>query len=231
MRDLTLDRLGGNNWSVDTFTYNFPLISIEDAMQISTLQLIIKTNNIVPLSSDTAIWGSRTLYGATPGLNATIVNNSDYNMLFFIDVSSGGISRTFGVRYNSYSYISDMYTPSTAYRPIFIPSFSSINITQYTNNITIDAIYIDLLPPTDYYSSYINDITSEAFGDGRAIGFGEGFESKDNLEWLEDVATAVKDIFSVEIFPGMTVGFLVLFPLVIAIVKWFLSLFGIGGGS
>ena len=59
----------------------------------------------------------------------------------------------------------------------------------------------------------------------------DGFENIDNLEWLENVATAVKDIFSGEILPGCTVGFIVLFPLVVAIVKWFLSLFGIGGGS
>ena len=90
-----------------------------------------------------------------------------------------------------------------------------------------DAIYFDKLPLSQGMAGYGN----ENYNSGYSTGFDDGFRSVDNLEWLENVATAVKDIFSVEIFPGFTVGFIVLFPLVIAIVKWFLSLFGIGGGS
>jgi len=157
-------------------------------------------------------------------------NPSPFPIRIYFDISSNGASRLLSyvqtkLNINMFGYVAIYHDALTSF---IVEPFSAYKLTSAINNFTkLDALYFDILPSPQYLLEY----NSEIFDNGFGSGFDEGWRSVDNLQWLENVATAVKDIFSVEIFPGFTVGFIVLFPLVVAIVKWFLSLFGIGGGS
>lgn len=160
-------------------------------------------------------------------------NMSQYNYLLYLDFTSSSTN------FLNVQYYTALSSPPFHFQTILvsdainlnnnvvmIPAFSTVNMfsaSGQTTQVKLDAMYFDKLPITQGMSGYANENYNS--------GYDDGFRSVDNLQWLENVATAVKDIFSVEIFPGFTVGFIVLFPLVVAIVKWFLSLFGIGGGS
>ena len=156
-------------------------------------------------------------------------NFGKYNYRVYFDVSSASTSYSnyyaCGINPNDNSAVNFLYP--TTLRSLIVPAFSSMTFYSYSADAKIDAIYFEQLDITQGMAGYAN----ENYNSGYSEGFDDGFRSVDNLQWLENVATAVKDIFSVEILPGFTVGFIVLFPLVVAIVKWFLSLFGIGGGS
>lgn len=173
-------------------------------------------------------YGVATLSNVVNSFDLIVDNPSPYPIRIYLDISSNGAGRLFSVYYNNiieYGYVAFYYDAITSY---FVPPFTKIQIRNAVNNFTkLDALYFDILPLSDGMIGFASENYDSGFGGG----FDEGWRSVDNLQWLENVATAVKDIFSVEIFPGFTVGFIVLFPLVVAIVKWFFSLFGIGGGS
>lgn len=161
------------------------------------------------------------------------MNFSKYNYFIYFDMSSTNATFNLVGYYGleptqPYTYINIFNSSFVRNYTLLVPAFTSVNVqTSNTISIKTDAIYFSKQPLSQGMGGYGNENYNSGYGEG----FNDGFESIDNLEWLENVATAVKDIFSVEIFPGFTVGFIVLFPLVVAIVKWFLSLFGIGGGG
>lgn len=160
-------------------------------------------------------------------INVFNISNTNYRLWFDTNAIAAAHSNycTYGgsITDNNFVY----FTYPTSYAVMIMPAFSTITLWTYSSGAIINAIYFQKMPVTQDMAGYGNYNYNSGYSDG----FNDGFESIDNLEWLENVATAVKDIFSVEIFPGFTVGFIVLFPLVVAIVKWFLSLFGIGGGG
>jgi len=198
------------------------------------IDLDIRFSNPTPLIAYESTTLKQIQYGVvsvsgspTPAFQITITNPTPHGVHMYMDISTGGANKVFSYYFNGvYGYDISFYYGSVNSK-YYIPPFESSSFRLASSNISIDAIYFDILP----LSSGMNGFASENYGSGFGGGFDEGWRSVDNLQWLENVATAVKDIFSVEIFPGFTVGFIVLFPLVIAIVKWFLSLFGIGGGS
>jgi len=162
----------------------------------------------------------------TPTFQVVITNPTPHGVHMYLDISSSGSNKGFSYYLNGV-YGNDVYGYYASMNKYYIPPFETSNFRLVSSTLSIDAIYFDILP----LSSGMIGFASENYDSGFGGGFDEGWRSVDNLQWLENVATAVKDIFSVEILPGFTVGFIVLFPLVVAIVKWFLSLFGIGGGS
>lgn len=217
----------GIKQKVFSWPYQYPLGTTYGAI---VMDLTVRSLFIDNIGNGGYEWLSNSISNTnsiTPILNIKLTNNSPFNAYAYLDLSKNGspISMSYfvgGVLNGSYVVLSN-----TTLSRVLLPSFSVVELKNYYSSLTFEGLYIDVdsIPPG------LDDEFDNRYDIGYGQGFTVGFESKGNLEWLEDVATAVKDIFSVEIFPGMTVGFIVLFPLVIAIVKWFLSLFGIGGGS
>jgi len=172
---------------------------------------------------------------STAKYNFQFGNLSKYGYTIYFDFSSYGTNYRHLIYYGAnpdypytHQYVFATNDANIQNNAIYLPPFTSLGVyLTSTTYSSFDAIYFEKHSITQGMAGYGN----ENYNSGYSTGFDDGFRSVDNLEWLENVATAVKDIFSVEIFPGFTVGFIVLFPLVVAIVKWFLSLFGIGGGS
>lgn len=217
----------GKKQKVFSWPYQYPLGTTYGAI---VMDLTVRSLFIDNIGNGGYEWLSNSMSATnstTPIVNITLTNNSPFNAYMYLDLSKNGGSA-------SWSYVVDgivgfayVVLSINGFSTVIIPPYSVVSIRNSQQSYMLEAIYIDVGSiPTG-----LDDEFDNRYDTGYGQGFTAGFESKGNLEWLEDVATAVKDIFSVEIFPGMTVGFIVLFPLVVAIVKWFLSLFGIGGGS
>jgi len=196
----------------------------------NSISLDFRFSNPTPIVAYSSVYqiqyGVVSMSGSYPIFQLIIDNPTPYGVMLYLDISSSGSTKPFGY-FKDDSYVFDFSTYHSALNKMYIPPFQLTTLKSVYTTLSIDAIYFDILP----ISSGMIGFASENYDSGFGGGFDEGWRSVDNLQWLENVATAVKDIFSVEIFPGFTVGFIVLFPLVVAIVKWFLSLFGIGGGS
>lgn len=217
----------GQKQKVFSWAYQYPLGTTYGAI---VMNLTVRSLFIDDIGNGGYEWLSNSISstnGITPIITIKLTNNSPFNAFIYFDVSKNASSPAYRYKYYGVSNAYYVVLQNSLLTGLSLPPYSELELKNYTSPSTIEGIYIDVdsIPPG------LDDEFDNRYDIGYGQGFTSGFESKSNLEWLEDVATAVKDIFSVEIFPGMTVGFIVLFPLVIAIVKWFLSLFGIGGGS
>lgn len=217
----------GNKQKVFSWPYQYPLGTTYGAI---VMNLTVRSLFIGNIGNGGYEWLSNSMSATnsiTPILNITLTNNSPFNAYIYLDLSKNGDTSSWEYLVNGVVNFNYVVFSITGLSKVLIHPYSFISIRNHRSSYMLEGIYIDVnsIPPG------LDDEFDNRYDIGYGQGFTSGFESKGNLEWLEDVATAVKDIFSVEIFPGMTVGFIVLFPLVIAIVKWFLSLFGIGGGS
>ena len=80
----------------------------------------------------------------------------------------------------------------------------------------------------EYYEEYINTISGNAYNSGLSEGYGQGYsagvDSVGGLDWLKAVFDTTASIFSIEIIPGFTLGFVALFPLLLLLVKFILGL-------
>lgn len=236
---LAISTTGTNNTAIEhnkvfSWAYQYPLGTTYGAL---VTKMTFKSSSIAYYSDYFGqtgfLWTSNTMNGAGWLTDLRLTNNSPFKIKIYIDNSSRGSSNSFYSIYdNATGVITDniysqyhIWNSAITLGSFYLMPFCSL--TMVSIDTKLDALYFDVQTIPFELTAFGENYRDIGYGEG----FVDGFESIDNLEWLENVATAVKDIFSVEILPGFTVGFIVLFPLVVAIVKWFLSLFGIGGGG
>ena len=80
----------------------------------------------------------------------------------------------------------------------------------------------------EYYEEYVSEVVENAYNSGVSDGYGLGYvaggDGVGGLDWLKAVFDTTASIFSIEIIPGFTLGFVALFPLLLLLVKFILGL-------
>ena len=116
---------------------------------------------------------------------------------------------------------------SSAFNNMIVHNKASLLFTiasgQYTDG------YIDGYEEAiEYYEEYISTISENAYNSGLSEGYGQGYsagiDSIGGLDWLRAVFDTTASIFSIEIIPGFTLGFVALFPVLLLLVKFILDL-------
>lgn len=192
--------------------------------------------------------GSNNTTGATvKKMSITIDNQSSHDYRFYFDASSSasGFTVYWYTPQMSWDYNSNYY--HTNLFPMVIKSYSKISIYQATtsNQSYFDAIYLDDLGLSSAYTNgYTNgdyDGQVEGYENGYEVGYNDGEDDGYEVGYddgfivgndegqatiglfsvLAGAVSAVTGIFSLEIFPNLTLGSLILIPLVISIFVFF----------
>lgn len=151
-----------------------------------------------------------------------------------------------------YDYDSSMFIKDNTFNAIFvIPTNDTIarsgwaqafdNLIVHNKNSLLFTIasgpytngYLDGYEDAiEYYEDYISEVEENAYNrgvsEGYELGYVDGGDGVGGLDWLRAVFDTTASIFSIEIIPGFTLGFVALFPLLLLLVKFIL---GIGKGD
>ena len=147
-----------------------------------------------------------------------------------------------------YDYDSNMFIKDNTFNAIFvIPTLDTTaksgyaqafdNLIVHNKNSLLFTIasgpytagYLDGYDDAEQYNEeYISEVAEDAYNSGLSEGYGQGYasgiDSIGGLDWLKAVFDTTASIFSIEIIPGFTLGFVALFPLLLLLVKFILGL-------
>lgn len=147
-----------------------------------------------------------------------------------------------------YDYNSNMFIKDNTFNAIFvIPTNDTIarngwaqafdNLIVHNKNsllftITNGGYTAGFLDGYDEAVKYNEDAVEDAYSSGLSEGYGQGYgegyslgiAEVGGLDWLKAVFDTTASIFSIEIIPGFTLGFVALFPLLLLLVKFILGL-------
>lgn len=222
---LDLNKLGGNTWSYTGFTWNNTIYSLENAYTVASVRLIGKTGDISALSEENAFWSSNYLYGSTPPLTIYVDNYSKFPIVMSIDISSSTIIKNAYIKINNVDVGSEAIIYRSGLSRVYIPSFSKLNFEIYNSNTYLDALYFDVVSPTDAYQDYEDYIIDETFNSGYNDGYTTAIDEFGNFDWLSSLFTTMGDLLAIEILPGITIGLILLIPIVFGVLRFIMGLF------
>lgn len=154
-------------------------------------------------------------------------NLSEYDYDIYLDFSTSNSSFVFT------TYYSALPTPTLPYTLIYnistagsnilnnrirIPAFTSIGI--FYDNPTgpiFDALYFRKLPLSLGMAGYGNENYNE--------GYTTAYDEFGNFDWLSSLFTTMGDLLAIEILPGITIGLILLIPIVFGVLRFIMGLF------
>lgn len=150
-------------------------------------------------------------------------NVSHFNYLVYFDNSSQTASLP---GYSAYGPIETTLTMSVNFRNnalnvLLVPAFSSVSLWTYNNLSRLDAIYFKRLPITMEMSSYGLDNYYEGYNEG----YTTAYDEFGNFDWLSSLFTTMGDLLAIEILPGITIGLILLIPIVFGVLRFIMGLF------
>lgn len=235
---LILDNNGGNSFEYyeydpitntetdGNFIWNNTIYSIENSYAVATIQLKVKTPDIVPLSETTATWASNYLFGSLSRFEMIVDNYSKYPIVLYFDSSSstlGGYPLYFYYNGRGQQFYQAM--SGTALSLIYLPPFSVIRLSNQNTLTYLNAIYCDVISPTATFQDYEDYITDEAFNSGYNDGYTTAYDEFGNFDWLSSLFTTMGDLLAIEILPGITIGLILLIPIVFGVLRFIMGLF------
>jgi hypothetical protein len=154
-------------------------------------------------------------------------NLSEYNYDIYLDFSSSNSSYVFTTYYSALSTPSLPYTliynisttgGNIANNRIRIPAFTSLGI-FYDNpsGPSFDAIYFRKLPLSQGMGGYGQSNYNE--------GYTAAYDEFGNFDWLSSLFTTMGDLLAIEILPGITIGLILLIPIVFGVLRFIMGLF------
>lgn len=150
-------------------------------------------------------------------------NFGQYNYRVYFDVSSSS-----GAYSNYYSYgfnLSDNAGVNFLYpnilRSVIVPAFSGMTFFTFSDVAKIDAIYFEQLPITQGMDGY----GSENYNEGYNEGYTTAYDEFGNFDWLSSLFTTMGDLLAIEILPGITIGLILLIPIVFGVLRFIMGLF------
>lgn len=221
---LDLNKTGGNTWSYTGFTWNNTIYSLENSYAVASVQLNVKTPDIYALSENVAAWGSNYLSGSSPRLQLVIDNYSKYPFRLYLDISSNGGATEYTGYLDSVSsynfYTGTSYISNNNLTGLYIPPFQKIILNLSTIN-KLDALYIDVVSPTSTFQGYEDYIFNSGYNDG----YTTAYDEFGNFDWLSSLFTTMGDLLAIEILPGITIGLILLIPIVFGVLRFIMGLF------
>lgn len=157
--------------------------------------------------------------------NFEFTNLSEYDYFVFIDPSSSG-STFLGALYYQYNNHSpytfqQIFGTSSAQimnNAIKVGAFSIVNlIVQVNTPVALDAIYFDKLPLSQGMGGYGQENYNE--------GYKAAYDEFGNFDWLSSLFTTMGDLLAIEILPGITIGLILLIPIVFGVLRFIMGLF------
>lgn len=146
-------------------------------------------------------------------------NFGQYNYRVYFDASSSSLPFSnyyaYGINPNDNSAVNFLYP--TTIRSIIVPAFSSMVFYSYSGDAKIDAIYFEQLQTTQGMAGYGNENYNE--------GYTTAYDEFGNFDWLSSLFTTLGDLLAIEILPGITIGLILLIPIVFGVLRFIMGLF------
>lgn len=157
-------------------------------------------------------------------------NLSKYNYVLYLDFSSTN-SGFYNILYYSnaqvapYTYTQIFGTTSSQITnsAILIPAFSVVNMFHSSSPslVKLDAIYFDKLPLSQGMGGYGQSNYNEGYNEG----YTTAYDEFGNFDWLSSLFTTMGDLLAIEILPGITIGLILLIPIVFGVLRFIMGLF------
>lgn len=153
-------------------------------------------------------------------INFNNYGNSNYRVFF--DVSSAN----YYLNYYSYGQTISINSSVVPLYPftlisIIVPAFSSMTFHSNDNDAKIDAIYFEKLDITQSMSGYANENYNQGYNEG----YTTAYDEFGNFDWLSSLFTTMGDLLAIEILPGITIGLILLIPIVFGVLRFIMGLF------
>lgn len=166
-----------------------------------------------------------TYNGASIKYRFEFSNLSKYNYLLYLDFSSTN-SNFYNILYYSAQQgvpytTTNIFGSSSAQitnNAILIPAFSVVNMYHSSSTLVkLDALYFDKLPITQGMGGYGQENYNE--------GYMHAYDEFGNFDWLSSLFTTMGDLLAIEILPGITIGLILLIPIVFGVLRFIMGLF------
>jgi hypothetical protein len=184
-----------------------------------------------PIGSDNSV-------GTISKLQLTFTNNTENNYRLYFDNSSTGSFSTnwiYDLEYDGIKIANDIYTSTSFLTSYIIPSNFTFSMKSRSHNSQnyFDAWYLKVFSTVEGYVEGYDDGYADGVGDGYEDGYDNGLDdgytdgandmvlSGGFTGFVQTIFDTIGSIFAINIFTGITLGTIALFPLLAMILFFF----------
>ena len=166
---------------------------------------------------------------STAKYNFQFGNLSEYGYTIYLDFSSYGNNYRHLIYYGAnpdypytHQYVFATNDANILNNSIYLPPFTSMGVyLTSTTNTSFDAIYFEKHSITQGMAGYGNENYNEGYNEG----YTTAYDEFGNFDWLSSLFTTMGDLLAIEILPGITIGLILLIPIVFGVLRFIMGLF------